>query len=148
MLIVGIGSILMGDDGAGIEVINRLGQIKLPENVELLNAGLDSFGLLGKLEGRKKVIIVDALRGGETGKVYTLSFEEIEKFEFMYSLHDFTIEHLIKTGQEIYSEFPEDIQIVGIGISDIEGGIGLSREVEKGVDIAVDVVLKEVRECV
>jgi len=90
LLIVGIGSILMGDDGAGIEVINRLGQIKLPENVELLNAGLDSFGLLGKLEGRKKVIIVDALRGGETGKVYTLSFEEIEKFEFMYSLHDFT----------------------------------------------------------
>jgi len=54
LLIVGIGSILMGDDGAGIEVINRLGQIKLPENVELLNAGLDSFGLLGKLEGRKK----------------------------------------------------------------------------------------------
>ncbi len=55
---------------------------------------------------------------------------------------------ILQTGQEIYSEFPEDIQIVGIGISDIEGGIGLSREVEKGVDIAVDVVLKEVRECV
>ncbi len=149
MLIAGIGNILMGDDGAGIEVIKRLRQSRLPEKVELFEAGLDSFGLLGKLKGRKKVILVDALRGGEAGRVYRLSLEDLSEFNFLYSLHDFTLEHLLKTGREIFNrEFPEEVVIIGIGISGVKEGIGLSKEVEKGVERAVEEILREVRECV
>lgn len=144
MLIAGIGNPIMGDDGAGIEVVRRLEKEKLAQDVELFEAGVDSFGLLRKLKGRKKVVLVDAVRGAEEGKVYRLAIEDLKGSGFIYTLHDFALEHLLETGRELFkSEFPGDVIIVGIGVEKAEQKIGLSSRVERGVERAVEYILKE-----
>lgn len=148
MLVAGVGNIIMGDDGAGIEVINRLKGKDL-QGVELYEGGTDSFGLLARLRGRNKVIIVDALRGGQKGKVYSLGIEDLRESNFLYSLHDFSFEDLLETGRELFrAEFPAEITVLGIGIEKPGEGIGLSREVERGVVRAVKHIEKEVAGCV
>ncbi len=145
LLIAGVGNVLMGDDGAGIEVIRRLRQRKLPAWVELFEAGVQSFRLLAKLRGYNRAIIVDAMRGGEPGRVYVLTPQELGKPGMIFSLHDFSLEHLISTARELYGEeFPEQIEIVGIGIKAVEHRLGLSQEVERGVERAVEFLLEEI----
>lgn len=46
ILVLGIGNVLMEDEGAGVEVIRRLEEQSLPENVEILDGGTGGFHLL------------------------------------------------------------------------------------------------------
>src|SRR5271166_4111356 len=77
VLVAGIGNIFLGDDAFGVEVVNRLMQHTLPENVRVADFGIRSFDLAYALMGDwELVILVDALpRGGEPGTLYTLEPE-------------------------------------------------------------------------
>ena len=63
-LILGIGNILMGDEGVGVEVVRRLEAQPLPEGVECLDGGTGSFVLLGPMQSAARVILVDATADG------------------------------------------------------------------------------------
>ena len=59
-LVLGIGNVLMGDEGVGVEVIRRLEQMSLPEGVECLDGGTGSFALLGPMGSAGRIVLVDA----------------------------------------------------------------------------------------
>jgi hydrogenase maturation protease len=60
-LILGIGNIIMGDDGFGIHVVQRLQRNPLPSQVRVMEGGVGGFNLLGALEGIERVIVVDVM---------------------------------------------------------------------------------------
>lgn len=61
-LLIGLGNPLMGDEGIGWHVVERLaGDPRLPQDTELLQAGTDLLPYAGHMEGRERVILVDAL---------------------------------------------------------------------------------------
>ncbi len=60
-LVLGIGNIIMGDEGFGIQVVRRLGGANLPPSVRLEEGGVGGFNLLGSLEGMSRVIVVDVM---------------------------------------------------------------------------------------
>lgn len=60
-LILGVGNVIMGDEGFGVHVARRLREIDLPENVRVEEGGVGGFNLLGSLEGVKRVIMVDVM---------------------------------------------------------------------------------------
>jgi hydrogenase maturation protease len=64
-LVLGVGNPLMGDDGAGIRIVEMLAEQDLPLNVKVEEAGTPGWGLPTWLEGWKSVIIVDAVRMGQ-----------------------------------------------------------------------------------
>ncbi len=73
VLVLGIGNILMGDEGVGVSVVNELEKTSLPDGVELLDGGVGSFLLLEPMQTAKKVILIDATIDGEkTGTVRRL----------------------------------------------------------------------------
>jgi len=63
-LILGLGNVLMGDEGIGVYVVRELEKRTLPANVECLDGGTGGFTLLEPLEDADRIIIVDAANDG------------------------------------------------------------------------------------
>jgi len=60
-LILGLGNILLGDEGFGVHVARRLRELKLPDNVRVEEGGTGGFNLLGHLDGVERLVVVDAM---------------------------------------------------------------------------------------
>ncbi len=60
-LILGVGNIIMGDEGFGIHVARRLKKYGLPPGVRVEEGGVGGFNLLGSLEGVSRVILIDVM---------------------------------------------------------------------------------------
>lgn len=60
-LILGVGNIIMGDEGFGVHVARRLKETELPVNVRIEEGGVGGFNLLGSLEGVGRLIVVDIM---------------------------------------------------------------------------------------
>jgi hydrogenase maturation protease len=61
ILVLGIGNILLTDEGVGIHIVNRLArEAPLPEEVELMDGGTLSFTLAVAIESAGSLIVVDA----------------------------------------------------------------------------------------
>ncbi len=63
-LVLGLGNILMGDEGVGVHVVRALEQHTLPSGVECLDGGTGGFTLLEPLQSAGRVIMVDAADDG------------------------------------------------------------------------------------
>ena len=60
-LILGVGNIIMGDEGFGVHVARQLKDTELRGDVRVEEGGVGGFNLLGSLEGVKRVIVVDIM---------------------------------------------------------------------------------------
>ena len=60
-LILGVGNVLLGDEGFGVHVARCLKEVKLPDYVRVQEGGVDGFNLLGHLEGVTRLVIVDVM---------------------------------------------------------------------------------------
>jgi len=60
-LILGVGNIIMGDEGFGVHVARQLKDTELRGDVRVKEGGVGGFNLLGSLEGVKRVIVVDIM---------------------------------------------------------------------------------------
>ena len=65
-LIIGLGNPLRGDDGVGVRVAQILGNRTLPDDVEVLDGGTQGLGIVNLMEGRQRVILVDAAEMGRS----------------------------------------------------------------------------------
>jgi len=78
ILVVGLGNPLMGDDGAGVAVAERLVAAPLPAGARAEAGGTDSLCLLSLWRREAEVWLVDAiLRGTPPGTIHRLSHEEV-----------------------------------------------------------------------
>src|SRR5258708_33429700 len=59
-LVLGLGNILMGDEGVGVHVVRALQAHALPPDVECLDGGTGGFILLEPLESAHRIILIDA----------------------------------------------------------------------------------------
>lgn len=64
VLILGIGNILMGDEGAGIHTLRDLAARPSADGVHLLDGGTSGVDLLAEFDGRTTVVLIDATRDG------------------------------------------------------------------------------------
>src|SRR5450759_5041834 len=64
VLILGIGNVLMGDEGIGVHVVNAMEKAALPPGVDCLDGGTGSFLLLEPMQTAEKVILIDATIDG------------------------------------------------------------------------------------
>ncbi len=79
-LVAGFGNVLRGDDGFGVEVIRRCGEMGLAgDEVELMDVGTGGLRLAQELlTGYDRLIVVDAMnRGGDPGSLYVLEVESV-----------------------------------------------------------------------
>ena len=78
--LLGLGNILMKDEGFGVHFIRWLGdRWRFPETVELVEGGVMAYALLGTVCGCERLIVIDVLKTDEVpGSVYRFTLAEIE----------------------------------------------------------------------
>jgi len=147
ILILGIGNLLLKDEGVGVHVVDKLKQMSLPDNVEVLDGGTAGLDLVEFIEGRKKVIVIDAVNaGGKPGTIYRLTEENLDiKPKAISSFHEIDFLDAIYMS-EVTNSKPEEIVIIGIEPKDMSGGIELSAEIEERIPLIINTVLKELNE--
>jgi hydrogenase maturation protease len=77
VLVAGIGNIFLGDDGFGVEVVQRLLRKPFPETVRVVDFGIRGLDLTyALLDGYETAILIDAApRGGAPGTLYVIEPE-------------------------------------------------------------------------
>lgn len=81
VLILGIGNILLGDEGFGVRAVEYLQEnYSWPENIELLDGGTRGLLLLADLMEKDLVIILDIVTGGEKpGTMYLMENNDLDR---------------------------------------------------------------------
>lgn len=98
MLILGIGNILMGDEGIGVEVVRALEKTVLPASVECLDGGTGGFVLLEPMQNAARVILIDAtIDGAKTGTVRRLRPRFSTDYPRTLTAHDIGLKDLLDT---------------------------------------------------
>jgi hydrogenase maturation protease len=145
-LVVCIGNDLVGDDGVGKAVHDRLGELPLPEGTRLAFLGLGGIDLLDQFNGEERLVVVDAVQlGGAAGTVHVLDWAGLPYMEPRpVSGHGIGVREAIEVGRRLYPEkTPRLIHLVGVeGRVFDQLGRGLSTEVAAAVPLAVAAVLR------
>jgi len=144
VLVLGVGNILMGDEGIGVRIIESLKDCHLPEDVELFDGGTASLELLSLFSNRRKLVVVDAIKSGqEPGTVYRFNLEDLTyQKEFATSLHQLGIIDTLSQAR-ILGCLPEEVVIIGIEPARIAPGLELSPEITTVIPRVKEVILKE-----
>ena len=93
ILILGVGNLLLRDDGFGVHLINSLKGIALPANVELLEAGTVSHQLIPRLHEVDHLIVIDVVEAGDVpGSLFRFSPDDMRfAVEQQASLHQISL---------------------------------------------------------
>lgn len=146
-VVVGIGNLLLKDEGVGVHVIRALEKRRLPADVELVDGGTAGPDLLPYLSGAERIIVVDALRGGgEPGSVYCLTPDDCEPKAAgdTLSLHDLGVLVALSDLELLEGRKPR-VLIIGVEPKEIGWGMELTPEVAASVPKVIELVEKELR---
>ena len=61
---MGLGNVLMGDEGIGVHVVRALEQHALPQHIECMDGGTGGFTLLEPLQQAGRIVLIDAAADG------------------------------------------------------------------------------------
>jgi hydrogenase maturation protease len=145
-LIIGLGNPLRGDDGIGVRVVQALGQHPLPQHVEVVDGGTQGLGLVNLMEGRTRLILVDAADVGRPpGQFvrFTLNEAHLSGVDRHLSLHAAGLRDVLLLAQAL-NVLPDDVVIFGAQPAHLEWDSGLSVEMEAALPDLVAAVLAEV----
>lgn len=117
-LVLGIGNLLMGDEGVGVRAIEFLQQDVWPEGVCLLDGGTGGFHLLDYLSSDEPLVMIDATMDGQpAGTVTTLRPKYASDFPRALTAHDIGLRDLVEAAQ-LTGALP-DIDLVTVSIDEI-----------------------------
>lgn len=98
-MVLGLGNLLMGDEGFGVHVVRHLKEVKLPSHVRVVEGGVGGFNLLGYLEGVKWLLVVDVMMtDSPPGELRLLNSDQKpeERGKQILSFHQVGILELVK----------------------------------------------------
>jgi hydrogenase maturation protease len=139
--IVGVGNILMKDEGVGVHVAHALRELPLPDDVEVIDGGT-SADVGFDVERAERVIVIDAVRGGgRPGTIYRFAADAVPSAAGLRSSHNVGLLQTLRNGLTEQRE----ILIIGIEPKAVDCGLDLSPEVAAHLPRIVEIVRQELR---
>jgi hydrogenase maturation protease len=148
-LILGIGNLLLGDDGIGVHITKELAREIEDKNIDIEDAGTDGLNLLELVAGYDRLIVIDAImtEDGEIGEVYRLKLEDLAvTVQPTASPHHANLASTVELGKKLLPEqMPGEVIIFAVGIQEVTGFTEeMTRKVEEAVPVAVNLILEEI----
>ncbi|MBN2443453.1 MAG: hydrogenase maturation protease [Spirochaetales bacterium] len=157
ILIIGKGNVLLKDEGVGVHIVQKIQadidaarQEDSPsffswKDTELIEGGTSVLDLLDQLSGRKKVIIIDAVKTDDPpGTIFRFTLQELTSFqtEKKLSVHNINLRDVLHLTSFLDIPLPE-IVIIGVNVKEVIPGETLSRELENKLFDIIKIVNKE-----
>ena len=143
MLVAGIGNIFLGDDGFGVEVVQRLLSEPVPPGVKVGDFGIRGVHLAYELlDGYDALILVDAVSHGDpagTVSVIEPSLDGEEGTLAAMDAHGMDPVAVLAMAADLGAH-PGRVLVVACEAENVDDGIGLSDPVVAAVPVAVGVV--------
>lgn len=134
ILVLGIGNILVSDEGIGVHVVERLLASGGVEGASVIDGGTGGFVLLSLFHAYKRIVLVDASNDGKApGTVSLLRPRFVHDFPPSLGAHDIGLRDLI-VASALTGEIP-DIHLITVTAKDLtQMNMTLSPEVEASID--------------
>jgi hydrogenase maturation protease len=145
ILILGVGNLLLSDEGVGVHVARKLMEMDFPPGVEVLEGGTDGFALMHVLLQADRLILVDAVKGGGApGSIYRFEIEDCPPFPdiFKTSVHQISILEVINLSGLIGST--PRTTVIGVEPKRLEMGMELSPQIEATIPKVIQLIKEEV----
>jgi hydrogenase maturation protease len=146
VLVLGLGNILLQDEGVGVAVIERLQRrYRVPAEVELLDGGTSGMSLLEDMQNREHVIVVDAVRTGKPpGTEVVLTGEEVPAFLCnKVSPHQLALSDVL-ANLALMNESPHQVTVIGMEPLSLETHLGLSDMVASRLQALTERVIEHI----
>lgn len=135
-LVLGLGNTLLGDEGVGVQVVERLAATGERPHVEWMDGGTLSFTLAGPIAEADQLIVIDAANlQGKSGELQVFIDEEMDRFigtGKMSSVHEVSLLDLLSISA-LSGEMPKHRALVGIQPEFVDWAEHLSPNVEAAV---------------
>jgi hydrogenase maturation protease len=140
-LILGMGNLLLCDEGVGVHVAHALAQRKLPPGVVVVEAGTAFLDVLPDIERADRILLIDAMEGGGApGTVYRVPFDQCRHPDMLASLHGFDLSRVLYMAGR--NRAPE-VTVFGIEPARIEWGTALSPAIQRVLPTVEEAILNE-----
>lgn len=138
VLVLAVGNRLLSDDGLGMVLLDELSRDRRwGEHVEFVDGGTQGLALLGRLGGRRAVVLLDAVAlGAAPGTVHVQFGVPFGLFR-SGTAHEANAVELLRYAA-LLGDLPDEVAIVGIEPASLETGIGLSDAVSAAIPEAVE----------
>lgn len=146
IVILGVGNILLSDEGVGVHIANELMKIDMPEEVRVVEGGTDGFRLLDVITDADRLIVVDAVKGGAApGTIYRFDIDEIKDCPsgFKTSVHQIGILEVINLSSLI-GRTPYTT-VIGIEPKSLAMGMDLSSEIKAKIPRIIELIKEEIK---
>lgn len=144
ILVLGIGNVIMGDEGVGVHAIKELEKKTFPNNVELLDGGTGGFHLLEYLQKYPTIIMIDATMDNKpAGTVSVIEPKFASDFPKTLSAHDIGLKDLIES-VALLGSIPK-IYLITVTIDSIQS---MEMELSEKVNGAIGEVINKVNELI
>lgn len=97
VLVLGVGNLLMGDEGVGVHTVRALEELGASTGVRVLDGGTGGANLLGEFERRRAIVLVDATRDGSAAGTVGYRYRRQQRIFDLpagLSAHDFGLKDL------------------------------------------------------
>lgn len=141
--VIGVGNILMQDEGVGPKVAEILRRdYNFEPNIEIIDGGTLGLDLLTYIEKHKKIIIIDVVDfGKKPGFIKILKGDEIPPYlKTKLSVHHVGVQDLIEVAR-LMGYIPEELVLVGIQPESIDLGLDLTPTVAGKLNLLIEEIL-------
>jgi hydrogenase maturation protease len=146
VLVLGVGNILLGDEGTGVRVIQKLEEeYSFSDNVELYDGGTLGLKLLEPICRADFAVVVDIVRAkGAPGTIYRIPEKDLpKKIPYKSSLHELNIVETLIYAEELGNK-PETV-VIGIEPGEwTSWNTSLTEPIRNRMEDIVAAVLKEI----
>jgi len=145
ILVIGMGNVLMQDEGIGVRAVELLEQrYQVPDGVELVDGGTTGMELFEPMRGCDCLVVADAVNASAPPcSLVRIANEEIRAFfQTKLSNHQLGLSDLLAL-LTLKGEAPEHIAIIGMVPHSLENKLGLTAEASAGLDGMVDMLVAE-----
>ena len=147
LLVLGLGNVLLEDDGVGAAAVSLLlDRFDAPAGVRVLDGGTLGLSLLPYLQSADAVILVDAVRAdGAPGTAVRLDGDEVAPaVATRLSPHQVGVADLLD-GARWLDSYPRRVVLLGLVPASMDLVVGLSPRVHAGLSGLVDRIVGEAR---
>jgi len=145
ILVLGIGNTMLRDEGIGVRVAEKMMKMSLPPEVEVMDGGIKGLDLLYFIEGRKKVIVVDAVKAdAPPGTLFRFTDNDLAaKKGTLRSAHGIDFSDVIALARFTGTK-PAEVIFLGIEPADLSVSLELSPKIEEMIPVLINLVMKEI----
>ncbi len=146
--LIGLGNILLRDEGVGVHAVTALQQkFQFSEDLTLLDGGTLGLDLLPYVEGRERLLFIDALDSGKSpGTISLLEDEEVPShLAPSLSFHQVGLVDLLFALKFKGGSQP-GVTLVGVQPAVVETGLALSPKLEEKMETLLEVILQKLGE--